>query len=136
VETDDALQISCTPHGDFAIMEWHYCFQYVNHGRPRTCTAPQIMYVVRPFQEQYIDETLASGLMNRTGNGAFIHSCHSGGYWVSADGPKGEWNMISVDNVTMQQAVSVAMGRRVIQMPLSILHQCAKRRLKDSTAHG
>ena len=33
VETDDALQISCTPHGDFAIMEWHYCFQYVNHGR-------------------------------------------------------------------------------------------------------
>ena len=106
VETDDALQISCTPHGDFAIMEWHYCFQYVNHGRPRTCTAPQIMYVVRPFQEQYINETKAAGLMNRSGNGAFMHSCHSGGYWVSADGPKGEWNMISVGNVTMQQAVS------------------------------
>jgi hypothetical protein len=87
-------------------MQWHYCFQYVNHGRPRTCTAPQIMYVVKPLQEQYVNETVATGLLERPGNGAFFHSCHSGGYWVSADGPKGEWNMISVDNVTMQQAVS------------------------------
>ena len=106
VETDDALQISCTPHGDFAIMEWHYCFQYVNHGRPRHCIGPQITYVIKPLQEQYVNETVASGLLARPGNGAYFHSCHSGGYWVSADGPKGEWNMISVDNVTLQQAVS------------------------------
>ena len=85
VETDSAVQISCTPHGDFAIMEWHYCFQYVNHGRPRTCTAPQIIYVVKPLQEQYVNETVASGFLTRPGNGAYFHSCHSGGYWVSAD---------------------------------------------------
>eukprot|EP01052_Picozoa_sp_SAG31_P045288 SAG31_NODE_8210_length_1496_cov_1.258411_1_plen_226_part_10 len=85
VETDDALQISCTPHGDFAIMEWHYCFQYVNHGRPRTCTAPQIIYVVKPLQEQYVNETIQTGVLARPGNGVYFHSCHSGGYWVSAD---------------------------------------------------
>ena len=51
-EVQNALQIECTPHGDFSIMEWHYCFQYVNHGRPRSCTAPQIIYVVKPMQEQ------------------------------------------------------------------------------------
>ena len=79
-------------------MEWHYCFQYVNHGRPRHCIGPQITYVIKPLQEQYVNETIASGFLARPGNGAYFHSCHSGGYWVSAGNAKlGEWNMISVD---------------------------------------
>ena len=95
----NALQISCTPHGDFSIMEWHYCFQYVSGGRvkgggQRGCTAQEIIGVVNPMQEQYINDTLKSGLMARPGNGGFYHSCHSGGYWVSAmaDG-SGEYSM-------------------------------------------
>ena len=107
VEVQNALQIECTPHGDFQIMQWHYCFQYVNGGRPRTCTAPQITYVINPYQEQYVAETVASGLLARPGNGAFFHSCHSGGFWVSGTpGEPGQWQLIAVGNLTMQQAVS------------------------------
>eukprot|EP01052_Picozoa_sp_SAG31_P004246 SAG31_NODE_174_length_21353_cov_23.387974_16_plen_531_part_00 len=101
------LQLKCiTGEGP-----WHECFQYSDKcsGGPDG----QVLGVIAPFQQQYIDETRA--FVAKKGNGAFLHSCHNGGYFYNAyqkpdNGsitfPKTSiWNQWAVGGVTMQQAI-------------------------------
>ena len=62
------LQLKCiTGEGP-----WHECFQYSDKcsGGPRG----QVLGVIKPFQQQLIDET--ASFTGSAGNGAFYHSCH------------------------------------------------------------
>merc|ERR1712083_168098 len=96
------LQIQCIPKNRIKQMfQWHICFQYTER-----CHPDQITQVVQPFQQQYIDDTINSGIMSKPGNGGFMHSCHLGAYWNSVDPTKGPvWQAINVGGVSMQQAI-------------------------------
>ena len=106
---DAIMQLKCIT-GEGA---WHECFQYSDK-----CSAGQVLGVIKPFQQQLIDET--ASFTGAAGNGAFYHSCHNGAYWYSAYQKPDNgsitfpmtsiWNQFGIGGKSMQQAITAWWG--------------------------
>eukprot|EP01059_Diplonema_ambulator_P021160 TRINITY_DN351_c0_g1_i1.p1 TRINITY_DN351_c0_g1~~TRINITY_DN351_c0_g1_i1.p1 ORF type:complete len:447 (+),score=151.38 TRINITY_DN351_c0_g1_i1:198-1343(+) len=70
-------------------------------NNPDNCNATQ-MVVMNKYIDYFNTAMQSAGTYSKNGNGAFIHSCHT---HCEAQN-SGEWLKFSVNNVTMQQAVS------------------------------
>merc|ERR1712216_202268 len=104
------LQLSCSVGGNY-FRGLHACVQYID-----LCDASVIQNWWAPAQEQYLTDFKASGVLQKPGNGGFLHQCYLGAYFEEfaastnpAKVPKpqpGVWDQIAVGGKTMHAAIS------------------------------
>jgi len=67
---------------------------------PEKCTNDQT-HVMNNYMKSFMSKMQGYATHGKTGNGAFIHSCHT-----HCEAQSGAWNVFTVNGMSMQQAVS------------------------------
>jgi len=94
--TEIFVGINNTVHDCSAIPGWFNCTQQMD-----LCTPEQIS-VLSSYKDDMLAQMNSSSRWRKQGNGAFLYSCYS----HKAMTYPGNWNFITRDNTTMQQAVT------------------------------
>jgi hypothetical protein len=99
--TNSLMQVECSKSSS-TYRHYYECVQY-----PDLCSAAIVANFSIPLQRVYSGYANASFAGGRgAGSGYFLHSCYLGVYSMSGRGNTSVWNIISVNNVTMREAVS------------------------------
>jgi hypothetical protein len=95
--TDSLLQVQCSKSSS-QYRHYYTCVQY-----PDLCSGAIVANFSVPLQREY---SAYANTSIRAGNGYFLHSCYLGVYSMSGRGNTSVWNIISINGVTMREAVS------------------------------
>lgn len=95
--TEEFVSLDNTVHACSAIPGWYNCTQEMNF-----CTPSQIE-ILTEYKNDILYQMQESSNWNKSGNGAFLFSCYS----HKAMTYPGNWHIISVDGVSMQEAVTL-----------------------------
>ena len=95
------LQINCDTGAHSSYFRYaHSCTQYADK-----CPPQFIKNWTAPLQKQSIQDYVDAGVPQRASSGGFFHSCSLGKMVPSRYNDTGQWQLLTINNVSMQQAV-------------------------------
>ena len=96
------LQINCDTGAHSGSFRYaHSCTQYADK-----CPPTFIKNWTTPLQQQSIQDYIDAGVPQRANSGGFFHSCYLGNMVPSRYNSTGQWQLLTINNVSMQQAVA------------------------------
>jgi len=96
------LQINCDTGAHNHYFRYaHMCTQYADK-----CPPEFIANWTTPLQQQSIQDIIDAGVPQRANSGGFFHSCYLGNLVPSRYNNSGQWQLLTINNVSMQQAVT------------------------------